>query len=90
MVKSKSTQANADIATEFSPAGMSFEEASARLSQIVSTLESQQSSLQDAMNAYQQGTLLVLHCQRLLSDVEQKIQVLNSQIPSEAEGNPNA
>jgi len=89
MVKSKPTQANADLAPEFSPAGMSFEEASARLSQIVSTLESQQSSLQEAITAYQQGTLLVLHCQQLLNDVEQKIHVLNSQMPSDAEGNPD-
>lgn len=90
MVKRKSTQADSDLATAFPPAGLSFEEASARLSQIVSTLESQQSSLQDAINAYQEGTHLVLHCQQLLSDVEQKIEILNSQIANEVEGNKDA
>lgn len=68
-----------DIATDGSPGqgSLSYEEAFKELEQIVSQMESGQMPLEDALNAYKKGNMLLEYCQKSLADVEQQIQLLN-------------
>jgi exodeoxyribonuclease VII small subunit len=52
---------------------MSFEQALEELKQIVERLEQGQGELDQAIEAYQRGALLKLHCEAKLRDAEQKI-----------------
>lgn len=68
-----------DIAKDGSLAqgSLSYEEAFRELEQIVSQMESGQMPLEDALNAYKKGNMLLEYCQKSLADVEQQIQLLN-------------
>ena len=55
-----------------------FEHAYAELENIVAQMESGQMPLEASLAAYQQGNALLQACQKSLADVEQQVQVLNS------------
>lgn len=68
-----------DAAINSSPiqSSLSYEEAFRELEHIVSQMESGQMLLEDALNAYKKGNMLLEYCQKSLADVEQQIQLLN-------------
>ena len=55
---------------------MSFEDALAELEQIVRGLESGQQKLEDAITAYERGSLLRKHCEAKLAEVEARVEVI--------------
>lgn len=57
---------------------MSFEEAMQELQEIVSRLEKGQESLESAINLYQRGNKLKLHCEKMLKDAKTKIEKITS------------
>lgn len=59
-------------------AQMTFEQAMARLEQIVATLESGRCTLDDSMKLFEEGAKLTAFCQKALSSAEQKIIKLTS------------
>lgn len=71
---SKNTDAADHI---FDYANLSYEEAFSELEQIVAQMESGNMPLEDALNAFKKGNLLLEHCQKSLADVEQQIQILS-------------
>ena len=56
---------------------LSFEEALARLTQLVEKLESGQLSLEDSVAAFETGVKLSRRCEALLDSAEQRLQILN-------------
>ncbi|HEV8675570.1 MAG TPA: exodeoxyribonuclease VII small subunit [Methylomirabilota bacterium] len=57
-------------------AGPKFEEAMARLEQIVHALEAGDLSLDDSLRAFEEGTALLRFCARRLEETERRIEVL--------------
>jgi exodeoxyribonuclease VII small subunit len=57
-------------------AGPKFEEAMARLEQIVHALEAGNLSLDDSLRAFEEGTSLLRFCARRLEETERRIEVL--------------
>lgn len=57
---------------------MTFEQAMTRLEQIVATLESGRSTLDDSMKLFEEGARLTAFCQKALRSAEQKIIKLTS------------
>jgi exodeoxyribonuclease VII small subunit len=53
---------------------LSFEQAMAKLQEIVSKLEKGEESLESAISMYQYGNKLKLHCERMLSDAKVKVE----------------
>ncbi|MAQ71403.1 MAG: exodeoxyribonuclease VII small subunit [Alphaproteobacteria bacterium] len=53
---------------------MNFETALSELENIVRSLESGQTTLEDSINAYERGTELKLHCEKKLKDAQLKIE----------------
>lgn len=53
---------------------MSFEDALAELERIVRQLEEGRVKLDDAISAYERGTLLKRHCEKKLRDAQAKIE----------------
>lgn len=56
-----------------------FEEALARLESITQSMQNSHLPLEEALAAYQEGTELVRFCQEKLEQVEQKLQVLDTE-----------
>ena len=56
--------------------GPKFEEAMARLEQIVHALEAGTLSLDDSLRAFEEGTGLLRLCTRRLEEVERRIEIL--------------
>ena len=54
-----------------------FEAALAELESIINRMESGQLPLQQSLSAYKRGTELLGFCQKVLTDVEQQIRILN-------------
>ncbi|WP_249030413.1 exodeoxyribonuclease VII small subunit [Tannockella kyphosi] len=52
---------------------MTFEEALKRIEEIVRLLESQQTSLEQSVELYQEGILLTNHCNKKLQNIEGKV-----------------
>ncbi|MBQ3069471.1 MAG: exodeoxyribonuclease VII small subunit [Clostridia bacterium] len=52
---------------------LTFEQAMARLEQIVATLESGRSTLDDSLKLFEEGARLTAFCQNALKTAEQKI-----------------
>lgn len=50
-----------------------FEEAMARIEEIVRTLEKGDKPLDDALGLFEEGTALIKRCSKLLDDAEQKV-----------------
>jgi len=53
-----------------------FEDALARLEQIVDTLESGKLPLEDSLKAFEEGVVMARHCARYLEAAEKRIEVL--------------
>ncbi|CWN12389.1 TPA: exodeoxyribonuclease VII small subunit [Neisseria meningitidis] len=60
----------------------SFEEALSRLESLTQSMQGEM-PLEDALAAYQEGNELVRYCQTKLAQVEQKLQVLDTDGPKE-------
>ncbi len=54
-------------------AEMTFEQAMARLEQIVTTLEGGRCSLDESLKLFEEGTKLTAYCSRQIQEAEQKI-----------------
>lgn len=52
---------------------MTYEKAQARLEEIVSLLDKNEVSLDDALSLFEEGTALVAFCTKKLSEAKQKI-----------------
>ena len=52
---------------------MTYEEAVARLEQIVSKLETGKAPLDESLKLFEEGTALTAHCTKLLENAKQKI-----------------
>lgn len=57
---------------------LSFEEAMGRLEQIVAQLERGESSLEESLTLFEEGTKLMKQCGTLLDKAEQKVNKLTS------------
>lgn len=66
--------AGGDLRAEI--AALSFEEALAELERIVKSLEDGRQKLEEALKAYERGTLLRKHCEAKLAEVENRIEVI--------------
>lgn len=64
---------------------MTYEQAVARLEEIVKLLESGTASLDDSLQLFEEGTRLAAFCSKTLDAAEQKIRTL-SDVKLEAEG----
>jgi len=53
-----------------------FEEAFERLTEIAAELETGEISLDDSIRRYEEGMKLIAHCQRILQEAEQKVELL--------------
>jgi len=53
-----------------------FEDALARLEQIVDTLESGKLPLEDSLKAFEEGVVMARHCARYLDAAEKRIELL--------------
>ena len=58
-------------------AKMSFEEALEELKEIVSTLESGEGRLDEAIEAYERGAALKRHCEAKLREAQEKIEKIS-------------
>jgi len=56
---------------------LSYEQAFAELESIVTSLETEQTSLEDAIALFERGQLLAKHCQTLLENAELRIRQLS-------------
>ena len=56
---------------------LSFEQALARLEQIVSQIEEGKVSLEDSIDRYAEGIKLIQQCRAILESAEKKIQLLS-------------
>lgn len=65
------------------PAPKTFEEASARLDELVARMESGQLPLDDMIAAFEEGRRLVAFCNAKLSEVQKRVEVIKAQ---EADG----
>lgn len=68
------------------PDTMSFEQALAELETIVTSLESGKAPLEDSISAYERGMILKKHCEKKLSEAQEKIE----KITIGADGVPSA
>ncbi|MBN9508484.1 MAG: exodeoxyribonuclease VII small subunit [Alphaproteobacteria bacterium] len=57
-------------------AALSFEDALSELGRIVKGLEGGQQKLDDAIGAYERGTLLRRHCEAKLAEAESRVQAI--------------
>ena len=55
-----------------------FEEAMTRLEEITADIQNNDTPLEDALKKYEEGRKLILFCRQKLSDVEQKLSVLDN------------
>lgn len=59
------------------PAELSFEEALRQLEEVVSVLERGDISLDEAIAAYEKGTILKAHCQKRLEEARLKVEKID-------------
>ena len=67
---------------------MSFEEALSELESIVSTLEQGTNKLDDAIKAYERGTLLKQHCESKLREAKERVEKISVDISGETTSEP--
>ncbi|MCB1663273.1 MAG: exodeoxyribonuclease VII small subunit [Pseudomonadales bacterium] len=58
------------------PKGYDFEKALSDLEQLVERMENGDFSLEESLQAFEQGIKLTRECQRMLAQAEQKVQIL--------------
>lgn len=71
-------------------AALSFEAALAELEQLVKQLEDGKAKLDDALAAYERGSLLKQHCERKLREAQLKIEQITLQADGSAAAKPFA
>jgi exodeoxyribonuclease VII small subunit len=71
------------------PAPNSFESSLLELESIVASLETGNSPLDEALEAYQRGALLIRQCQDTLAEAEGRIQVLEQNLLREFDVPPD-
>lgn len=71
-------------------AGLSFEAALAELEQLVKQLEDGKAKLDDAIGAYERGSLLRRHCDNKLREAQLKIEQITQSADGIAAGKPFA
>lgn len=54
----------------------SLEESLAEISQLIETMEHSELTLEQSLNHFERGIGLVKHCQKVLTEAEQKVQIL--------------
>lgn len=69
----KNAASSADTATA-SIEAMSFEDAMGELEQLIQAVENNRLPLEETLQSYQRGQLLIARCTALLRDAEQRIQ----------------
>ncbi|MBP7253128.1 MAG: exodeoxyribonuclease VII small subunit [Alphaproteobacteria bacterium] len=69
---------------------LSFEAALAELEQLVKQLEDGKAKLDDALTAYERGSLLKQHCERKLREAQLKIEQITLQADGSAAAKPLA
>ena len=77
MPASKTKTIKASPTIDMLESAPSFEHALAELERIVAQMESGQMPLEDSLDAYKRGNLLLEHCQKSLADVESQVKILN-------------
>ncbi len=55
-----------------------FEQAMAKLDEIVAAMQNNELPLEDALNAYKEGSKLVQFCQKKLTDVETQLKMFDN------------
>jgi exodeoxyribonuclease VII small subunit len=73
--------------TSVDPATLSFKEASEELEGIVRLLESDQLELEECLERYERGVVLLRALQSRLSEAQQKVTVLLGEIEPESDDN---
>lgn len=68
---------NTQIRTPSFETALNFENALAEIERIVSSMETEESSLEQSLSDYKRGTELLQFCQKSLAEVEQQVRVLN-------------
>lgn len=58
---------------------LNLEQALAELNALVEKMEHGELNLEDALKDFERGVILTRHCQKLLTDAEQKVQILMQQ-----------
>lgn len=66
----------------------SFEDALKRLEEVVESMESGELSLEKLMRQYEEGSRLAAHCQKRLSEAEQRIQQIERKAGGEIVATP--
>lgn len=56
--------------------GLSFEEALAKLQQVVASMEDEQLPLEELVNQYESGNLLLNHCEKALANARERIELI--------------
>lgn len=56
-----------------------LEESLAEISQLVEKMEHGEQNLEQSLTHFERGIVLVKHCQKILEDAEQKVQILTQQ-----------
>lgn len=77
MPASKTKTIKASSTKDMLESAPSFEQAFAELERIVAQMESGQMPLEDSLDAYKRGNLLLEQCQKSLADVESQVKILN-------------
>ena len=67
---------------------MSFEEALSELDSIVGDLEQGSSKLDDAITAYERGTLLKQHCEAKLQEAKERVEKITIDVSGEIIAEP--
>jgi exodeoxyribonuclease VII small subunit len=67
--------------------GLTYEEAFVELETIMSALESGEKPLDESMQLFERGQVLIKHCTDLLDNARLKVQALSGEVPAEIEEN---
>ena len=62
--------------TEDSSEGVDFEKALKELEELVERMEKGELSLENSLQAFERGIALTRHCQKALTEAEQKVEIL--------------
>jgi exodeoxyribonuclease VII small subunit len=81
---------NAKNANDDERADLTFEEALARLEEIVVRLESGDLPLEESLNVFEEGVRLTRHCSKRLSEAERKVTILLKNAQGDLEERPFA
>lgn len=65
-----------------------FEQSLIQLEQIVQSLESGELSLEESLKAFEKGIKLTADCQSLLSEAEQKVEMLTTDATGQMQSKP--